>query len=43
MKIKNQLTVTRGEWGITGERRRKIKSESMYKEPMGKDNGGGEE
>ena len=45
MKIKNKLTVTRGEGGrgITWEIRGRIRSRNMYKGPVDKDNGVGED
>ena len=43
MEIKNKLIVTRGEGerGMMGKRRR-VKSRNIYKGPMDKDKGGGE-
>ena len=42
MEIKNKLIVTRVcGVGLTGERRGRVKSRNMYKEPRDKDSGGG--
>ena len=39
MKIKNKLTVTRGEEGDNRERSRRVKSRNMNRGPMDKDDG----
>ena len=41
VEIKNKLTVIRGEGGIMGERRGRVKSRNMYEGTMEKDNRGG--